>query len=101
MTTPEDFIAPYLPDNPVMAAMWVSCLHWAIGYPVILAAFKADTGLSWTPARTPLDRMIDEATVADHAFIAAFVPWFDANVWGDELAEVDEAMSYRRRSHRQ
>jgi hypothetical protein len=92
MTAPEDFITTYLPDNPVMAYMWVGCLHWAIGYPDILAAFKADTGVSLTPARTPLDRMIDEATGADKAFIEAFVPWFHANVWGDELAEVDKAV---------
>lgn len=88
----EDLITPYLPGNPVIDAMWIGCLRWAIGEQGCLDAFRTDTGFNWTPGRTTLDRMIDDATGMDHEFIAAFVPWFAANVWGDEMAEADEAV---------
>jgi len=65
-----------------MIQAWVDCLRWAIGEPECLEAFKADTRSQWIPPRTALDRMIDEATGAQEAFIRQFVDWFNANVWG-------------------
>jgi hypothetical protein len=80
----DTLIMKYLPDHPVMAMGWMGALHWAIGQTECLETFRADTGIAWTPGRTPIDRMIDDATGADHAFIEAFIPWFHANVWGQE-----------------
>ena len=62
--------------------MYFSCLQWAIGEPDILAAFKADTGMSYSPPRCGLDAMIDEATGLKEEFIKKFVAWFNENVWG-------------------
>jgi hypothetical protein len=90
MATPEpDLLTPYLPDNPVMAYMWVGCLQWAMKQPGCLEEFRADTGFTWTPGRTPLDRMIDDATGMPRAFLDAFLPWFNEHVWGDEHAPLD------------
>jgi hypothetical protein len=63
-------------DTPTyMAPAWLGCIRWALGKSDILAAFRADTGNTWEPGRTPIDRMIDEATGADREFITAFVKW--------------------------
>ncbi len=75
---------PNIPSEPLMAHAYVDCLHWALGCGPILEQYRAETGNKWTPGRTPLDRMIDDATGAGLGFIKAFVPWFDANVWGPE-----------------
>lgn len=70
-------------DTPdYMAPAWASCLYWAIGDPAVLADFRAAIGNKWTPPATGIDRMIDEATGADRAFIEAFVAWFNDHVWG-------------------
>lgn len=70
-------------DTPdYMIDAWLSCLGWAIKQPEILAAFRADTGMTWEPARTALDRMVDEATGAPRQFILAFIKWANINVWG-------------------
>jgi hypothetical protein len=62
--------------------IWYSCLHWAIGNEEILAAFKADTGLSYSAPRCALDAMIDDATGLGNSVVVAFVPWFNQNIWG-------------------
>lgn len=70
-------------DTPrYMAGAWLGCLSWAISTPEVVAAFRAETGLQWRPGTTPLERMIDEATGADHQFIVAFVNWVNREVWG-------------------
>jgi hypothetical protein len=48
----------------------------------MVEAFRADTGMQWTPGRTPLERLIDEATGADTAFLEAFAAWMNREIWG-------------------
>lgn len=80
---PTNQILTMPPDTPeYMRGAWVGALRYAIGAPEILDAFERDTGIHWRHGRTPIDRMIDEATGADRQFLAAFVTWFNANVWG-------------------
>jgi hypothetical protein len=70
-------------DTPLlMAPAWVGCLHWAASEPSIIKAWQADTGCNWRPGRTPIDRMIDEATGADYAVFKSFVEWVNKNIWG-------------------
>lgn len=71
------------PTDPLMHGAWVGGLHHALGNPEILAAFRAETGNRWTPGRTPIETMIDEATGADRAFIMAFARWFNEHAWGE------------------
>lgn len=73
-----------------MAPAWAGCLHWAIGCDEIREAFFEQTGCRWSPPRNGLDRMIDEATGADRAFIEKFVGWFNENVWGDMDHDAEE-----------
>lgn len=70
-------------DTPeYMTPAWIGCLSWAIDTPEIVEAFREESGIKWTPGRSPLDRMIDEATGADAKFIEAFIRWANVNVWG-------------------
>jgi hypothetical protein len=78
-----DLIIKYLPDNLIMAQAWVDCLRWSVTEPEMLAAFRADTGCDFTPGLTPIDRMIDEATGRQRAFVEQYVAWFNENIWGE------------------
>jgi hypothetical protein len=49
------------------------CLHWAMGGQTSWPLSPA-TGHTWTPGRTPIERMVDEATGADRAFLEVFGP---------------------------
>ena len=70
-------------DTPAyMTPAWLGCIRWALIDPDIVAAFRADTGNTWTPARTPIDAMVDKATGADRDFIEQFIRWTNINVWG-------------------
>src|SRR6478609_2456928 len=70
-------------DTPdYMVDAWVSCLHWALGEEEIIAAFRRETGVRWTPGKTGIERMIDQATGADYRFLAEFVAWFNVAIWG-------------------
>jgi hypothetical protein len=70
-------------DTPeYMTPAWLGCIHWAIGTPEIVDAFRRESGMAWTPARNGLDRMIDEATGVEKRFIEAFIEWANANIWG-------------------
>jgi|SRR5882762_5112823 len=78
---PPDLITKYLPANPIMAQAWGDCLRWSVTEPEILAAFRADTGSTFTHGGTPIDRMIDQATGKDREFVEQYVSWFNENVW--------------------
>lgn len=70
-------------DTPdFMAPAWASCMSWAIVQPNVLAAFRAETGNTWTPGKTGLEQAIDSASGADRAFMEAFITWANVNVWG-------------------
>lgn len=83
LTDAGAFLEPYLPAQAYLHPAWLSCLSWAMTEPEILAAFRQDTGHAWAPGRTPLDRMVDEATGADKAFLEAFAAWMNVHVWGE------------------
>lgn len=72
-----------IPPDPLMAAAWYSAVQAAVQHQPFIDAFKAETGLSWSAARSPIEQIIDEATGADIARTVAFVRWFNKNVWGD------------------
>jgi len=70
-------------DTPAyMTDAWLSCVHWALSTPEIVAAFRHETGNTWQPGASGLDRMIDAATGADRAFLESFIQWVNVNVWG-------------------
>jgi hypothetical protein len=62
---------------------WVGCLMWAIGNKDILEQFRADTGCTWAPGKTQIERMIDEATGYDADFIRRFAIWHNKSIWGE------------------
>lgn len=70
-------------DTPsFMVGAWLSALHYAIGDAEALATFRALTGNKWTPGKSGLEQMIDDASGAQEAFVREFVEWFNANIWG-------------------
>ena len=79
------------PRDPLMRLAWADCLRWAVSDPDVLAAFRAATGNQWTPGASPLDRMIDEASGAEAAFVRAFVVWHNETIWGDETEPTEDA----------
>ena len=85
-------------DTPeYMTPAWLGCISWAIGNEDLIAAFREDTGITWKPGHTPIDRMIDEATKCDEHFAEAFVRWVNVNVWGPIDGPVKEVISENRR----
>lgn len=71
-----------MPTDPLLRAPWASCLRVTLAQPDAFAAFRRDTGCTWEPGRTPLERMIDDATGAGNDALVRFVTWFNATVWG-------------------
>jgi len=61
---------------------WLGSIRFALGKPEIMQAFTEDTGVAWVPARSPIDKLIDEATGADVNFLKAFIRWHNKHVWG-------------------
>ncbi len=82
MSKPFD-LNDYIPRDPLHAQGFLDCLHWAVSDADVLARFRVETGNRCEPATTPEQILIDEATGAGRAFFEAFVPWFNASVWGD------------------
>lgn len=79
-------------DNPIislapteffMQIPWIDGLRYAIGDADIMAHFRAETGITWEPGRTPIDRMVDEATSTDLDFLLTFIRWFNRWFWGE------------------
>ena len=63
---------------------WVVFLQYALGTPEIVATYRRETGDSWEPGRTPIERMIDEATGRDVQFLRDVIPWVNHELWGDD-----------------
>lgn len=79
-----DLLDVYAGD-PVMAPAFLGMVRWAIGQPEIRAAFESETGIVLpAAARTPLDRMIDEAASVHETYIVAFTEWAYASMWEGE-----------------
>ncbi len=77
-------LSDLMPTDRLLIPAWASCLQWAIGEKAILDQFLAETGIKWTPPRTVIERMIDEASGADFDVVRTFVIWFNANIWDGE-----------------
>jgi hypothetical protein len=71
------------PTNDLMLAAWVDCLSWAISHKPAMTAFRAETGINWTPARSPIEQMIDKATGAEVHFMEQFARWVNRTIWGE------------------
>ena len=70
-------------DTPAyMTQAWVDCLIFAINQPEIVAQFREESGNNYSVGRTPIERMIDDATGRTQQFIVEFVKWANINVWG-------------------
>lgn len=84
MTERQEWLCDQFPsDQPeYLFPAWCSCLQWAIGFDPIRKQFADDTGLSYSAPRSPMESMIDDACGVGDAYIRAFVPWFNENVWG-------------------
>lgn len=78
-------------DDPLHGAAWVGCLRWAAGNPEVIAAYRADTGDAFKPALSGINRMIDEDSGADYAFVCRFAEWVTANVYGSPEDLVEES----------
>ena len=77
-------------DTPAyMTPAWISCLQWAISEPEIVAQFREETDNRWSPGRTVIDRMVDDAIGAEHNFILEFVKWANINIWGPIEEQTD------------
>lgn len=61
---------------------FLSFVSWAIRDPEVVSAFRQATGNRWTPGIRPEERLIDQATGADRAFVEAFVTWIAENLFG-------------------
>lgn len=76
-------LEPFMQTDYLQAVAWIGGIRYALGNDEMIAAFRKDTGNRWSPGRTPLERMIDEAAGADGAFFLAFAEWFTKNIWGE------------------
>jgi hypothetical protein len=83
----DDFLAPVRPTDPLLWPAWYGCLHWALSEPALVEAFRAATGSTWRPGRTPIDQALDDATGAARDFFVAFATWMNAEVWGEPQEE--------------
>lgn len=74
----------FVPKNPLMAKAWVDCLRWSITEPRFLDAFLKESGITWTPANSPLEQLIDQATGLEESIVRQYIGWFNTHVWGQE-----------------
>lgn len=64
-----------------MMPAWLGLVHFALGQPEIVAAYRETTGDTWRPGKTPIDRMVDEATGRDRVFVQDFIGWVNVALW--------------------
>lgn len=70
-------------DTPeYMNPAWLGCISFALNQPELMQQFRDETGMRWQPARSGIERMIDQATGMEWEFVKAFVLWVNVNVWG-------------------
>ncbi len=74
------------PDDPLMAIAWLSFLRVSIQQPQVIAAYEAERGRPFTFARmrSPIERMIDDATGFTDSELDDFIDWLNEEVWGDD-----------------
>jgi hypothetical protein len=71
------------PSDDSMLSAWLGCLHWALGEQEVRGAFYKASGLRWEPPRSPIERMVDEATGADGEYLVAFAVFVNREIWGE------------------
>jgi hypothetical protein len=83
-TDKGQFLAQYAPsgDEAYLLPAWLGCLSWALTNPQVLEQFEKSTGFKRNHARSPIERMIDEATGMQAEYFAAFAKWMNENIWG-------------------
>ena len=67
------------------AAAWRDGIMWAVKDPDVLVAFRDDTGTDLVEPRSPIDRLVDDATGKSRDDLARFVDWFTEEIWGAEM----------------
>ncbi len=72
-----------------MAPMWAACVKWALSEKDARDRFAEETGfnISSLVNRSPMDRMIDQATGYEAEVLAAFCDWVTTEFWGTEETE--------------
>jgi hypothetical protein len=70
----------------VMAPAWAGFVQYAITDERVVEQFERETGVKFSVATTPIDRMIDEATGRVETDIEKFVLWVTERYWGVEYA---------------
>lgn len=83
MSKDQSVLDEFMPDDRLMAIAWIGALRYALGNEEMIAAFRAETGNNWTPAKTGFGQVVDAATGAEADFLRQFAVWFNENVWGD------------------
>ncbi|WP_273727493.1 hypothetical protein [Brucella gallinifaecis] len=69
-------------DDPLMYGFFIGCLRWALGHEEVLQRYRSETGNRYRVGKNALERMIDEATGADLAFLQSFSDWVEVNLFG-------------------
>jgi len=72
-------------DN-IMTEAWLSCVSASSGVEGITKAFKEDTGIDIAVLvnRSPIEKMIDEATGLDKEIVVKWCDWVTKNIWGEQ-----------------
>lgn len=87
---PPGLLRPDDPDGVLYEAvcqrMWPDFLLWAIGNKEIREEFTTATGLVISPARSPIEAMIDKATGYGADVAAWFIEWVTVEIYGIEAA---------------
>ncbi len=72
-------------DN-IMKDAWLSCVSASSGVGGVTKAFKEDTGIDITVLvnRSPIEKMIDEATGIEKDIAIKWCDWVTKNIWGEQ-----------------
>tara|TARA_R100001530_G_scaffold1886_1_gene3238 strand:- start:15736 stop:16005 length:270 start_codon:yes stop_codon:yes gene_type:complete len=73
-------------NNPILMGAWFSCVSASVGVEGITKSFKDDTGIDITILvnRSPIEKLIDEATGLDKDIAIKWCDWVTKNIWGEQ-----------------
>lgn len=77
-------VRQYGRGNPLMELAFRDFVFFAWSDPEFRADFEKSTGMCLSLPRSPLESMIDKATVRLNSTLAAFVEWVIKEHWGVE-----------------
>lgn len=69
-------------NDPLMYGFFINCVRWALGSEMVLAEYRKQTGDKFQPAKNHIERMIDQATGNELAFMQRFSDWVEINLFG-------------------